>query len=118
MVTWLACTGAVTTGALYLVEGPGFQLLSELMNASVPATSEVRVQACTEGERHEAVTGSHHPGTLTMRDSWPSASCRPHPHLCGPERPQRRLRVSMEQALAELGGSDPSVSELAAALRC
>lgn len=118
VVTLVASAGATTAGALYFVEAPAFQLLSELDERERAGYQRITLEACTERERHQAVTWIAPPGNAYDAGQLPLAQLTAHIRQCaGPSGRNADYVFHLEAALAELDAADPLVSELAASLR-
>ena len=118
VVTLVASASATTAGALYFVEAPAFQLLLELDERERAGYQRITLEACTERERHQAVTWIAPPGNAYDAGHLPLAELSAHIRRCaGPSGRNADYVFHLEAALAELDASDPLVSELAASLR-
>jgi glutathione-specific gamma-glutamylcyclotransferase len=118
VVTLVASTGTTTTGALYFVEAPAFQLLLELDRREQAGYQRVTVEACTERERYQALTWIAPPGNAYDAGQLPLAELSAHIRSCaGPSGPNADYVFQLEAALAELDATDPWLSELSARLR-
>lgn len=118
VVTLVPSAGTTTAGALYFVEAPAFQLLSELDQREQAGYQRVTLEVCTERERHQALTWIAPPGNPYDAGQLPLAELSAHIRQCvGPSGSNSDYVFQLEAALAELDASDPSVSELSAILR-
>lgn len=118
VVTLVASASATTAGALYFVEAPAFQLLLELDERERAGYQRITLEACTQRERHQAVTWIAPPGNAYDAGHLPLAELSAHIRRCaGPSGRNADYVFHLEAALAELDASDPLVSELAASLR-
>ena len=118
VVTLVQRAGTTTAGALYFVEAPAIQLLSVLDHRERAGYQRVTLEACTDHERHQAVTWIAPPGNAYDAGQLPLAELCAHIRLCaGPSGGNADYVFQLEAALAELNATDPFVSELSAALR-
>jgi glutathione-specific gamma-glutamylcyclotransferase len=118
VVTLVARANATTTGALYFVEGPAIQLLSELDWRERAGYERVTLEACTDGEQHQAVTWIAPPGNAYDAGQLPPSELSAHIQRCvGPSGRNSDYVFLLEEALTALQAPDPLVSELAALLR-
>ena len=118
VVTLVPRTGWSTAGALYFVEAPAIQLLSELDHREQAGYQRITLEACTEHDRHQAVTWIAPPGNAYEAGQLPLAELSAHIRRCaGPSGHNADYVFQLEAALAELDATDPFVSELAAVLR-
>jgi cation transport protein ChaC len=118
VVTLVASAGTTTTGALYFVQAPAFQLLFELDQRERAGYQRVTLEAYTERERHRAVTWIAPPGNAYDAGQLPLAQLSDHIRRCaGPSGRNADYVFQLEAALGELNATDPQVSELSARLR-
>jgi glutathione-specific gamma-glutamylcyclotransferase len=118
VVTLVAAPHASTTGALYFVEAPAFQLLLELDQRERAGYQRVLLEARTERDRHQAVTWVAPPGNAYDAGQLPLGELSAHIRQCaGPSGRNADYVFQLEAALAELNATDPWVSELSASLR-
>ena len=118
VVTLVRRVEARSMGALYFVEAPAFQLLSALDERERAGYERVSLEAWADDEPYEAVTWIAPPGNAYDAGQLPLAELSAHIRLCaGPSGRNADYVFQLEQALRDLGASDPLVSELAASLR-
>lgn len=107
-----------TVGALYFVNAPANQLLSELDHRERAGYERLTLEVSTNVETHRAVTWIAPPGNAYDAGHLASAELAQYMRLCaGPSGRNDDYVFQLERALAELGASDPLVSDLAERLR-
>lgn len=118
VVTLVAREGARCAGALYWIDSPHTELLRELDHRERAGYERVTIDARAGAQRFSAVTwiarpgNPHDAGELELE-----ALARQILNAKGPSGRNDEYVFLLEQALAELGGRDPLVSELASLLR-
>lgn len=118
VLTLTASAAATTTGAVYIVEAPALELLSELDYRERAGYQRINLEVWTDSERHQAVTWIAPPGNPYDAGQLPLAELALHIGSChGPSGANSEYVFLLEQALAELEAPDELVSELAARLR-
>ncbi|HEX2870713.1 MAG TPA: gamma-glutamylcyclotransferase [Polyangiaceae bacterium] len=109
---------ATTAGAVYFVEAPALELLSELDYRERAGYQRINLEVWTDAELHQAVTWIAPPGNPYDAGQLPLAELALHIRSChGPSGANSDYVFQLEQALAELQSPDPLVSELSALLR-
>jgi len=105
-------------GALYFVTAPASQLLSELDHRERAGYVRLTLAVSTDVETHQAVTWIAPPGNAYDAGHLAPAELAQYMRLCvGPSGRNDDYVFQLESALAELGASDPRVSDLARRLR-
>jgi len=118
VVTLVARADANAVGALYFVAWPALELLVELDHRERAGYERVTLEVSAEGQPYQAVTWIAPPGNAYDAGQSSPSALAAHIRLCsGPSGRNDDYVFQLEQALAELGGSDAGVSELAALLR-
>jgi len=112
-----AADGSVV-GALYYVATPADELLNELDHRERAGYRRVRVDVAVATEQLTAVTWIAPAGNAYDAGQLSVEALAAHIRLCaGPSGRNDDYVFQLEQALAELGGADPLVSDLSALLR-
>ena len=118
VVTLVESADSTTVGALYFVEAPALQLLSELDERERAGYERVFVPVSTDAETHRAVTWIAPPGNAYDAGHLPAVELAAHIRVfVGPSGRNDDYVFRLERALAELEACDPEVSGLAQALR-
>ena len=118
VVTLVARAAAATIGAVYFVQAPAAELLRELDQRERAGYERVTVEVSTAGERLQAATWIAPPGNAYDAGQLSLEALATHVRLAGgPSGRNDDYVFKLEGALAELGASDPLVSELAGLLR-
>jgi cation transport regulator ChaC len=118
VVTLVRQQSASTAGALYFVEAPAFQLLSELDERERAGYERVTLEVSTESQSEQALTWIAPPGNAYDAGQLELDELAAHIRLCtGPSGANAEYVFLLERALAELGAPDPLVSELGQRLR-
>jgi cation transport protein ChaC len=118
VVTLVASTEGVTVGALYFVVAPAIELLSELDHRERAGYERVHLSVSTDSGSEQAVTWIAPPGNAYDAGHLASAELATLMRVCaGPSGRNDDYVFQLERALADLGASDPRVSELAERLR-
>lgn len=118
VVTLHASADGSTVGALYFVSAPANQLLSELDHRERAGYVRLTLAVSTDVETHQAVTWIAPPGNAYDAGYLAPAALAAYVRLCvGPSGRNDDYVFQLERALAELGVSDPQVSDLAERLR-
>ena len=118
VVTLVRRVEASSVGALFFVEAPAFQLLSELDARERAGYERVTLEAWADDERYDAVSWIAPPGNAYDAGQLPLPELSAHISRCaGPSGRNADYVFELERALLDLSASDPLVSELAASLR-
>jgi cation transport protein ChaC len=118
VVTLVACETASTLGAVYFVAAPADQLFRLLDERERAGYERATVEVATLGQRIEAVTWIARPGNAYDAGQLSLQELALHVRSAvGPSGRNDDYVFLLEQALAELGASDPLVSEMARLLR-
>ncbi len=118
VVTLVPRAEANVVGALYFVASPALELLAELDHRERAGYQRVTLEVSVEREQHQAVTWIAPPGNAYDAGQLSLEPLAAHIRLCqGPSGRNADYVFELERALAELGGTDALVSELAARLR-
>ena len=118
VVTLVARESAITLGAVYFVSAPADELLRMLDERERAGYERATLEVATLGQRIEAVTWIARPGNAYDAGQLPLAELARHVGgAVGPSGRNDDYVFLLESALAELGASDPLVSELARLLR-
>jgi glutathione-specific gamma-glutamylcyclotransferase len=118
VVTLVPRIGESVVGALYFVTSPALELLAELDHRERAGYRRVTLEVSVDRERYDAVTWIAPPGNAYDAGQLSLDALAAHIRRCaGPSGRNADYVFELERALAELGGSDALVSELAARLR-
>lgn len=118
VLTLVACAGAGLCGALYFVEAPANELLSELDYRERAGYQRVSIEVEADAVAERAVTWIAPPGNAYDAGQLPLDELATHIRACtGPSGRNSDYVFELERALADLDAADPLVSELAARLR-
>jgi len=118
VVTLVERAGTSVMGAVYWVAAPALELLAELDFRERAGYERVRLLVSTAAGTPEAVTWIAPPGNAYDVGRLPLAALAEHVrHSVGPSGRNDEYVFLLEDALAELGATDPHVSGLAALLR-
>lgn len=118
VLTLAPSADATTTGAVYFVQAPALELLSELDYRERAGYQRINLEVWTDAERHQAVTWIAPPGNPYDAGQLPLAQLALHIRSChGPSGANSDYVFELEQALAELEAPDSLVTELAGRLR-
>jgi glutathione-specific gamma-glutamylcyclotransferase len=118
VVTLVAQPEATVWGALYFVETPAIELLSELDQRERAGYARVNIVVTTETQVHQAVTWIAAPGNAYDAGQLPLPELAQRIRECsGPSGRNSDYVFELERALQDLDGVDAHVSELVALLR-
>lgn len=118
VLTLSADAAASTTGAVYFVDAPALELLSELDFRERAGYQRINLEVWTEAGQQHAVTWIALPGNPYDAGQLPLAQLAEHIRNChGPSGSNTDYVFQLEQALAELQAPDQLVSALSALLR-
>jgi glutathione-specific gamma-glutamylcyclotransferase len=118
VLTLATSVDASTTGAVYFVQAPALELLSELDHRERAGYQRINLEVWTDAEQHQAVTWIAPPGNPYDAGQLPLEELTAHIRSChGPSGANSDYVFQLEQALEALQAPDPLISELSARLR-
>jgi len=118
VLTLVRAPGASTIGAVYYVEAPADNLLTELDYRERAGYERASIEVSTASERLSAITWIASPGNAHDVGQLPLQALAEHVRSSvGPSGRNDDYVLKLEATLLELEGVDPLVSSLAALLR-